>query len=436
MKVWHWLGLSLGAAAGLWGLWRHPAEPPRATGPLPHAAYVWQRVWTEEVKSSVQEHGADFDLLVCLAGEVRWQTHKPVPVPVLLDLEFLAQLRRPVGLALRIPGYAGPFAAEHESTRGLVAMARQIVCRAASNQIEVAELQLDFDCPESKLDGYRIWVESIQREIVPVSLVVTALPSWLNRSACRRLFEVADGFVLQVHSVERPSSPDAPFTLCDPAAATRAVNRAARYRRPFRVALPTYGYSFAFDASGAWLGLSAEGPLPDWPAGSRSREVGADATALAGLVAGWQTNRPRCMTGVIWYRLPVDGDQLNWAWPALRRVMTGEIPRAVVKAEVRTDATGLSRIVVRNEGDADAQGPVRLALRWKDGAFVAGDGQSGFALSDVRRQAAMLISVGEGFRLRPGGELPAGWLRLDQNVPIELTLDGVDPKQVGEGSTQ
>jgi hypothetical protein len=50
----------------------------------------------------------------------------------------------------------------------------------AANQIVPRELQIDFDCAESKLDGYQVWVEAIKYKISPVPVTITALPSWLN----------------------------------------------------------------------------------------------------------------------------------------------------------------------------------------------------------------------------------------------------------------
>lgn len=83
--------------------------------------------------------------------------------------------------------------------------------------------------------------------------MITALPAWLNQPAFKRLISAVDDYVLQVHSLERPNSPEAAFTICDPAAARRAVERAAQFAVPFRVALPTYGYAIAYDRQGHFI---------------------------------------------------------------------------------------------------------------------------------------------------------------------------------------
>lgn len=119
---------------------------------------------------------------------------------------------------------------------------------------------------------------------------------------------------------------DTPFTLCDPVRARRWVRQAAEIGRPFRVALPTYGYTLAFDRAGKFLSLAAEGPRPACRpatldahragrrrraggAGARELTSGAAAGALHGLAPG--------------FRQPVAGDRLNWDPLTLATVLRG-----------------------------------------------------------------------------------------------------------------
>jgi hypothetical protein len=321
----------------------------RAGGSLRHEVYVWQRAWTQPVRDAVAQRATNFAELVPLRAEISWTDGKLQLTRVAVDYRTLASVQRPVGLALRIGPYPGPFtpipnrSSGHESapsekpgvdqsrltsaatgsdgasvTAYLCDVAASLVAEARTNGVPLAELQLDFDCATSKLDGYRVWLEAVQRRVAPLPVTITALPSWLRSSAFARLAHAAPNYVLQVHSVERPASFDAPFTLCDPADARSAVERAGRLGMPFRVALPTYGYVLAFATNGQFLGLSAEGPRRNWPAGARLREVSSNPIELAALLQGWTADRPAAMRGVIWYRLPVIVDNFNWRWPCRR----------------------------------------------------------------------------------------------------------------------
>ncbi len=400
---------------------------PRVHGPLEHDAYVWQRDWSTNVIESVAVHGPAFRRLVILGAEVSWRDGQPrvVRVPFRLP-EPGGTTNRPLaapGIALRIGPFPGPFLPGDASTRWLAGTVRSLLEEARRLGFTPSELQLDFDCAESRLEGYRVWVEALRREAAPVPLFITALPSWLKRSSFAGLARSADGFILQVHSIARPRNAGDPFQLCDPEAALRAVESAARVGVPFRVALPTYGYLVAFGANGEFLGASAEGPPPQRPAQSTLHELSADPAAMSRLVMTWTGDRPSAMRGLIWYRLPVAGDRFNWRWPTLGTVMTGHAPRSRLEARARESMPGLFDIELQNSGDADRSGPVGIRAHWTRSSLVGRDGIRGFAtqsggLGDVLFTNAIC-------RLRAGDTAGIGWIRLDSSVA--LTLEVLSP---------
>ena len=106
---------------------------------------------------------------------------------------------------------------------------------------------------------------------------------------------------------------------------------------------------------GRLVGLSAEGPLLSWPAGLRLREARSDPAAAAGLVREWTRDRPAELAGILWYRLPVEGDRLNWTGPALRAVMAGRSPQSAVRVDVRAPEPGLVEIDLLNSGDGQGR---------------------------------------------------------------------------------
>ncbi|MFM1770000.1 MAG: hypothetical protein RJA22_2529 [Verrucomicrobiota bacterium] len=411
---------TLAVLAALAGFLR-PRPVPRVSGPFPQEAYVWQRAWTPAVAAAVSGHTSGLTRLVVLAAEVRWDRGEPQVTRADLPHDLLRATGRPLGLALRIGTFPGPFAADDARARALVTLAGSLMREAASNGVAVSEFQVDFDCAETKLDGYARWVGALRQAVAPCPLVLTALPAWLKRPAMGPLVRAADGFVLQVHSLERPSGAGAPLVLCDPAAARSAVERAARLGRPFRVALPTYGYQAGFGADGRFLGLAAEGPAPGWPAGATVREVRADPAAMADLIQAWTQARPHGMEGVIWYRLPVAGDRMNWAMRTLEVVMAGRVPQAELHAQVRRPQPGLVEVDLSNVGTADHTGPVRIDLRWTGGRRLASDALGGFDLAEDG--AGLRCQSGPGFhRLRAGEIRTVCWVRLDQEREVILEL--------------
>jgi hypothetical protein len=302
---------------------------------LPHEAYVWQRSWNASLTQALKDHGPDFVRLIVLNAEVTWKDGRPTTVQVPLDFPTLAKSSKNVGLALRIGPFSGPFSPKDVVARSVAELARSLVSDAQQHGIDPCELQIDFACAESKLAGYCIWVEGIRDRIAPVPVTITALPSWLKQPAFKELVAACDSYVLQVHSLERPREISTAFSLCDPKAALKAVEQATSFEKPFRVALPTYGYQVAYDARGRFAGLAAEGTARTWPEDTELREVRADPLAMAGLVQIWTTNHPNALRWILWYRFPVSDDILNWRWVTLSAIIAARSPKENFRAEPR-----------------------------------------------------------------------------------------------------
>jgi hypothetical protein len=391
--------------------------------------YVWQRTHHAAVADSVRTHAGAFGTTVVLLAEVAWEKPAVAAAPLLprltrvaADWSALATVPR-LGLALRINAHPGPFSNSDATARALTTLARELLATAADHGVTVAELQIDFDAATAKLAGYRLWLSALRDAAAPVPVVFTALPAWLRSDDFPALARTTGQYVLQVHSLTRPAGATSAFTLCDPGDARTAIERAARLGVPFRVALPTYGYTLAFDPAGRFAGLSAEGPEPAWldRPGYTLREVSADSAALTGLVRALAADRPAALTGLIWYRLPISGDRLNWSWPMLSAVMAGRAPTPHLSAVPHPDDHGLVELALVNTGEGDFAGPVRLAVRWTEARRLAADALNGFAIA--REDAASLQLATSDLRLAAGESRPVGWLRLSSPASAHVTLE-------------
>jgi len=201
------------------------------------------------------------------------------------------------------------------------------------------------------------------------------------------------------------------------------VERGAQIGVPFRVALPTYGYLTAFDAGGRFVGLSAEGPSKTWPAGVQLREVRANPQELAQLVQLWATSRPAAMQGVIWYRLPVADDTLNWRWPTLGAIVAGRSIRESVRVETRRVEPGLVQISLINEGELDISSRLSLRVRWQNARLVAGDGLREFELVEGGPSTVKFQTRIQPWRLPAGEKQVIGWLRLSEDREVQIEME-------------
>lgn len=369
---------------------------------------------------------------VVLAAQVSLDKAKPVEPAV--DFAALQATGKPVGLGVRVEPYFGPFREDDEAIRRIVKVVQSRIVAARAVGIQPSEVQIDFDCAESKLAGYRTWLRVLREAVKPVPVCPTVLPSWLERGEFAALARESGSFVLQVHCVAPPRRVADTRRLTDPDRARRWVEQAARIGVPFRVALPTYAYLVAFDAAGKPLGVSAEGSSSRWPENVQVVRWEADSAEIAQLVAEWTESRPAFLQGVIWYRLPIASDALNWRWPTLAAVMQGRAPASALRVAA-SDAQP-SEIELVNEGERDERLPLRIEATWDNGRLVAGDALAGYELerstSAISPHAVFVRRPGEELsRLPPGNRRRIGWLRCEPAAPIRVTFVPAAPGSDG-----
>ena len=389
-------------------------------------AYVWQRQFGAEVADSLRNFQPQLDGFCVLAAEISWVGGRMQVARPAIDFAPLVALRKPVGLALRIGTFTGAFASDDATARAIGDVAVDLIAKARDAGLAVAELQVDFDAAESKLPGYRTWLLALRARLGKTPLMITALPAWLRHEAFLALAQATDGFVLQVHSLEKPAGPDAPFALCDPVRALAWARQAGEMGVPFRVALPTYGYVLAFDATGKFVALAAEGPRRTWPKGTQLRVVRADAVAMAQLANELASASPKNCTGVIWFRLPVASDRINWDAVTLAAVLRGEIPRRKLRARVVWSEAGLAEIVVVNDGQTNEPLPGVVNVRWPaDARVLAADGLAGFFLETRGGEAQGIVRAADvpaDASLAPGRNATIAWLRFAHEVSLDVSL--------------
>ena len=406
-----------------------PAAKPvteRASGPLPQEIYVWQRVWTPAVAAGIrtaQDRVAGFSVL---AGEVVWKGKSPELVRPKLDYSLLASQKQPPGLALRIGPYAGPFAADDAVAEQLISFAKTCLTDARNAGWQPAELQLDFDAATSKLSGYHTWITALQQAVAPLPISFTALPDWLRAPELKAMAAQTGRYVLQVHGIERARVDDPTPRLLDAATVQRWVTLADALGVPFRVALPTYRTAVGFNSAGKIIGLDSEGPARAWPAGTRLVTYISPAAEIAKLVHDWTLDRPANLSGLLWYRLPVAGEQRNWSWLTLTPVMQGRAPLA--KLEVSQQGHNPVDLTLENTGEAELPWPQEIHITLPSGTTIsAADTLTGYTFDQNAAQApeAILRRATEfsHFILPPHGKKPLGWLRLEGTTGQALKIE-------------
>jgi hypothetical protein len=394
-------------------------RPPKATAPLTQRGYLWQREWTPQVLEGAKEADRRLDGVVLLGGEIVWDGGAPRLIKANIPWDSLSVLRRPPALALRVAPFPGPFASDDAAARRIVEAAQALLGEARRHGVEPAEFQLDFDCAQRKLAGYSVWLSALRSAIQPVRFVITTLPVWLGEPEFPALLRDVDGYVLQVHSVST-SGAGGSNRLCDPALARRWVQVAAKLGRPFSIALPTYRCVAGFDPAGKLVGIAMDAGQPSWPSETRVLEFGASADEMADLVREWRDARPAGMRELLWYRVPVSTDALNWRWPTLSAVMQGRKP--VDRHEVRMEGENPVDLVLENTGESDRCLDLSVTVAWDGPAAIASDALPGWSIHGEPSSMTFSLQPGARPRLAPGERRAIGWLRFPEKTVLRAEV--------------
>ena len=273
-----------------------------------------------------------------------------------------------------------------------------------------------MDFPTNRLALYRQLLESIHKQYSALNLSITVLPTWQQSREFSQLLPHINYYVLQVHEMEKPRSIDVTVKIFDANRLPAYISKASSFKKPFYIALPTYGMRLIFDKNGAFKAMSAEGGSEAPPPGYRQKIVMSDADSIARSVKALRNTPPAHCLGIIWFRMPVESDQLNWTWPALTAVMAGRAPKVDLSAEVTQPKPGLYEVRIKNNGEQNPVENVQIALHCSADAIVARDALSGFSLSND------LVLTGPAPRI--GTTVLAAWVRL-HNTTEQLTAGKV-----------
>ncbi|MDF9832301.1 hypothetical protein M2103_000511 [Ereboglobus sp. PH5-5] len=400
-----------------------------------HDAYIWQRKPAAQVNDALRASSGQVNGYCVLASEISWDKASPKIVRPRFDYAGLASLEKPIGLALRI-GTRNSEKQFADALPQIIAEASALLEFVRNAGLAPSELQIDFDCPESKLGLYRGWLAALKTAAGETPLTFTALPCWLQHEReFVDLARAADGFVLQVHSLDKPRAIDDTFTLCEPGAALHwcrgADGLAARAGTRFRVALPTYGYTLGFDDKGRFIGLAAETPR-DWPPGAQLRTVRSDPRAMQALAQTLAAEKLPRATGIIWFRLPAENDRLAWTGKTFSAVIEGGEIISHLAVEIHRAKPGLAEIVIINRGHTTEPLPQRVKITWSgDASLESRDGLGGYSFYYDRDDPRALVGMRSlaSTEIAPGHSRVIGWVRFDfpdkkpiTNISINATI--------------
>ncbi|MFT6792960.1 MAG: hypothetical protein ACJAR1_000948 [Rubritalea sp.] len=376
-------------------------------GDISQEVYVWQRIWTDEVKSAVMTHAPEFDHTVFLAAEISYLggewTCQPFPHP----LQHAREHPGEYGLAFRIH-------ANSAKSRWSESASEQISQFLTTYAGDAKSIQIDYDCPSKKLADYTKLLIHLKNQFPDKTIEITCLPDWLNYPEFAALLQQTGlaRYIMQVHGVSGHGKGRA---LCNPDHAHKTALACAELGKPFLIALPTYRHAINYGQDGTVLSIASEGHYQQ-----TSYEVAsADPFQLSLLIQRWQEQRPMLMQGIIWYRLPVSTDRMNWTWDTFQKVRHGEyLTLAELDLAIITTKDGLQQLMMTNNSKQRLDWPLSIRLDWQ-GFCIASHLTDHFSTEQFERSKGITIQWKKTspYPIAPGETVHLGSFRFNENAP-------------------
>lgn len=377
-----------------------------------NAFYVWQQTSAVLVQEAIDRSLEQTSCYMIYAGDFLLQDEQLRLVRKRQDWDFLGRTLKPITLVFRFEGSFPKILQNPDSSKIVVPIMegiQTVLMDAKVSHVHIQDIQLDYDCYTSKLADYCRFLHQLHASLKTHSLSITALPDWLRSPSFPSLVQETDYYVLQVHSLDQPSTIHDDVEIFDRSNLYRYFQLAARISTPYYLALPTYGYRMIFDGKGDFAGLTAEGSQPELRPGYQSRIIMADSTSIIEVLNHLKQSPPRHCLGIVWFRLPVDSDCLNWSWAALQAVMQGREPAVYFNVEQRQPSPGLIELWIHNQGEQNIPKFVRFDIELSSQSILAYDMFNGYKEGPVPNQLT-------GPAPFLGEPLLAAWYRIDSGT--------------------
>ena len=412
---------------------------------LTQEVYVWQRQWRDANQSALVESQNTFNGVRILA----LQAH---PKPNGADIWFEVQVNhtwlqadpRPKVAVIRLDGQLTRLN-NREALQKILALIQDWQAKGT----RLAGIEIDHDSASSKLAAYNAFLRELKSQLPhSLKLSITSLPAWMSSSEFPALFDNIDELVLQIHSVSDPR-----LGLFDATQGWQWVEQLSRLAKvPYLIALPSYGSAVYSTAAGYRVEseVPMQMPLADTASSQHvaRQELMADPLVLQSFVKKLHTFADTKLKGIIWFRLPLEGDKRAWPLSTLIAVAKQQPLAAHIELEILSQAnTGsaqheapgsrLFQLVLVNKGNLAGKLPGQLSLAAQ--ACSGYDAQNGYQAkltqgilvwqlpqaTSTERAAAPASSqfapnLISAIELSPNGRRVIGWARCES-----LHLQGI-----------
>ncbi|GIU08399.1 DUF3142 domain-containing protein [Shewanella glacialipiscicola] len=310
--------------------------------PFSQEVYIWQRQWRPANQIALAQSQSAFQGLRILALQAYPKPNgADIWFEVAVNHAWLQADPRPKILVVRLDGQF-----THLNDEEVIHKISQVLANWQAKGTHIVGVEIDHDSASSKLPAYREFLKKLKAHLpTQLKLSITALPAWLSSADFPILLTTIDELVLQIHSVSDPR-----HGLFDEIKGWQWVEQLSRISTvPYLIALPAYGSAVISTASG--YRVESETPLRNQlPSATAVKELMADPKVLQTFVQRLQNQTDAKLKGIIWFRLPLEGDKRVWPLNTLIAVaQQGELA-AKIELMISSDnnATNQAQLTAEN----------------------------------------------------------------------------------------
>lgn len=381
--------------------------------------YIWQRSWKPEIQSSIKAVEPNNQFKV-LAGDLKVENKRIVFSRVSVNWSYLSEKAVVADIRMRADLSKFLKAKDQEQTaRYLAKNISEIIIEANKSGVHIKGIELDYDCPTSKLADFERFLKAFKREAKAQTLSITALPTWMNSPDFRGVISSVDHYVLQIHSFELPNDKSAPQYIFPKDRASEYFDQAVAIAKPFYVSLPTYGYEVAFSKDDEFIGLRAEGGMQYFADGIKKRMAYANPKDILDFLQKSDASQAESFLGVCWFRLPVASDRFNWDIKTFQRVLKREVPQGHLSVEVAKKGGGVKEVFLVNDGELNLD-DASFDVYWEEAPLF--DVVGGFDYAKTPDGKGLMIS---GKAPRVSHKKMVAWFRMPDGGEVNILTNEV-----------
>lgn len=135
---------------------------------------------------------------------------------------------------------------------------KETILKAEQAQLNITDIQCDFDVPTSQLSRYKTLLTEIKKVIGNKQLSITSLVDWLDKADYEKLLEVVDLHFPQLYGLSIPQTFDKLKPITSPELVKTELKKLIYSTKPYYVGLATYGYALVFDKTGKLLSIRTD----------------------------------------------------------------------------------------------------------------------------------------------------------------------------------